>query len=82
MILYASNQNENEIRRIVRLYIECGNTCDFDRVRRCEAGTSAMKLETYYQRLGPVTPKQRDLQRTHAIFDPISWIILQYAKNL
>ena len=39
-----------------------------------------MKLETYYRRLGLVTPKHRDLQRTHAIFHPISWIILEYTK--
>jgi hypothetical protein len=76
----TSNQNENVIRRIVSLYIECGNTCDFESVRRCETGTSTMKLETHYRRLGPATPKHRDLQRTHAILHPISWIPLLYAK--
>jgi hypothetical protein len=79
-MLDTGNQSENEIRRILRLYIECGNTCDFESVRRCEAGTSAMKLETHYRRLGPVTPKHLDLQHTHAIFHPIEWIHLQYGK--
>jgi hypothetical protein len=79
VILDTGNQNENEIRRIVRLNIERCNTFDFENVRRCEADTSTMKLEHV---IGDLVESLQAATSaaSHTVFQTISWILLQYVE--